>query len=185
MTGYLKYYKKEGGALDHVRVLFSFKNGYHLAYVSQRMLGSVSLAPSAEDFIEKQGFGPDAFEIGRETFRSVVKKSRGALKSTLMNQNIIAGLGNIYADEVLFQSKIHPKKPANKLKDDSIDRLFRNMKKVLKKAVQWRADPQKFPATYLLPYRDEENDCPLCGAKIRTVKVSGRTAYFCPRCQAK
>jgi formamidopyrimidine-DNA glycosylase len=102
-----------------------------------------------------------------------------------MNQKIIAGIGNIYADEVLFQSKIHPKSSVDKLKEDSIEKLFKNMKKVLTKAIRGQADPQKFPDSYLLPYRNADNNCPVCGTKIRIVKVSGRTAYFCPDCQVK
>jgi formamidopyrimidine-DNA glycosylase len=89
MTDYLKYYKRESRDIEYIRILFSFNNGYHLAYISQRMPGNVSLAPSVEKFIEKLKYGPDAFETNYETFRSAVKKSRGALKSTLMNQKII------------------------------------------------------------------------------------------------
>ena len=185
MTGSLKYFKNENRDIEYVRVLFSFTNGYHLAYISQRMLGKVGVTPSVEIFIEKQKWGPDALKMDYETFEGVIGKSRGAVKSTLMNQKLVAGIGNIYSDEILFQSKIHPKTPVDKLNQCRVKYLFGNMKKVLTKAVRWHADPREFPDTYLLPCRDKENKCPLCGTEIKTVKVSGRTAYFCPKCQTK
>ncbi len=185
MTGNIKYFKSDTKTIKHIRVLFCFTNDYHLAYISQRMLGRISLADSVETFIEKQKWGPDVMEIGYDTFKKIIQKSRGAIKSTLMNQKLLAGIGNVYSDEILFQSKIHPKKSIAKLNQDSLEDIYHNMKKVLIKATRWQADPHRFSNSYLLSHRDEDDKCPRCGSQIDTLKISGRTAYFCPNCQTK
>jgi len=185
MTGALKYYKTESDHVKYVRVRFFFSNGYDLVYISQRMLGRIRLVPFAEEFIGSNEWGPDALAIDYGRFAEAVRKSRGPIKTTLMNQKLIAGIGNIYADEILFQSRLHPTTPGNKMKPQAIENLFHNVKTGLKQAIQWRADPGNFPKGHLLPHRNQGADCPVCGQKLKTVKVAGRTAYFCPRCQAR
>lgn len=180
MTGSLKYYKDNDPDIPHVRVMFSFTNGYHLAYISQRMLGKVSLTSSVDEFIKNQKWGPDALDIDFQKFEDIVKNSHGAVKTTLMNQKLIAGIGNIYADEILFHSKIHPKTTINRLRQADIKRLYQNTKQVLDNAIKWHADPANFTGKHLLPNRSKNKKCPVCGDKIHTVKISGRTAYFCP-----
>lgn len=183
MTGSLKYFKNQEQANEYIRVLFTFTNGYYLGYISQRMLGRVGVTESVEKYIEKQKLGPDALNIKYDDFKGIFNRSRGAVKTTLMNQNLIAGIGNIYADEILFHSKIHPNTPVGKLDGKVTERLFHNIRKILNKAVKYHANPAEFPDSYFLPHRNEGQSCPVCGARIKTMKISGRTAYFCPTCQ--
>ncbi|MFP4082153.1 MAG: Fpg/Nei family DNA glycosylase [Candidatus Aminicenantes bacterium] len=185
MTGRLKYFKKMEKDPAHDRVLLSFVNGYHLAYVSQRMLGELEVVEDREEFIKKKEMGEDALSIDLESFTKVVKGRRGSIKSTLMNQKLIAGIGNIYADEILFHSRIHPKTQASKLREGDFQKIFNNMTKVLEKAIRCQVDPERFPDSYLLPHRHQEGKCPRSHGNLETVKISGRTAYFCPRCQAQ
>lgn len=185
MTGYLQYYRNRDSAPRHTRLLIDFCNGSHLAYVCQRRLGEVSVADDVERFVAERGLGPDAFRarLGFDAFRERVARGRGSIKSALMDQGKVAGLGNIYSDEVLFQACVHPKAKANKLSDDDLKRLFEAMTEVLETAIEAKADPRAMPSTYVLPHRQKEGACPRCGGTVCHDKVSGRTAYYCPRCQ--
>ncbi len=187
MTGFLEYYKDQDKEPPHARVICSFTNGYHIAYDCQRLLGEVRIVDDIDVFISKQKLGPDALDdaLDLNTFMEILNKKRGAVKSALMDQNSIAGIGNIYADEILFQTGIHPKTNASNLDADTIKKLYRTMKRVLKVTAAKKADPDEFPRSYLIPHRGEDNKCPRCKGEIKTIKVSGRTAYYCPRCQKK
>lgn len=185
MTGGLQYYKGGNKSDDYERVRFTFDNGYHLGYISLRMLGRVSLTDSLEKYIQKEKLGPDVLTVSRAEFKKILEHSRGAIKSTLMNQKHLAGLGNIYSDEILFQSGIHPKASADSLDDSQRGRLFEKMRAVLDTAIDRDADPKRMPRTYLLPRRGKGGKCPRCDSEIETIKVSQRTTYFCSKCQKK
>ncbi len=183
MTGYLKYFKEMADELEHVRVLWSFTNGFHLAFVCQRMLGEVGLTEDAEGFIKAKNLGPDAAALNLADFKEIVRGKRGAIKSFLMNQKYLAGVGNVYSDEILFQSGIHPQAKVNELTEAQIKKVYQNMLKVFDVAVKSRADPGQFPDDFLLPQRHKEGRCPRFHGPLEHRKVSGRTAYFCPHCQ--
>jgi formamidopyrimidine-DNA glycosylase len=185
MTGSLAYFKEPEGDRRHDRVLFHFENGYTLAYVSQRLLGGVGLTGSVEGFVSEKGMGPDAFALHFEAFRDIVARGRGTVKSTLMNQKLIAGIGNIYSDEILFQAGVHPGADVRTLSGSRLRAIYDSMFKVMETAIERRTDPAEFPDWFIIPRRREGGTCPRCGGKVKTVKISGRTAYFCPTCQGK
>jgi formamidopyrimidine-DNA glycosylase len=186
MTGYFYYFKDDNQAPKHTRALFSFDNGYHLAFVLQRKLGRISVTQNVDSFVTEQGLGPDALDdnFDAEAFRNALKETKSSIKSALMDQERMAGIGNIYSDEILFQARLNPKTRANQMSNQDLDRLFQAMKEVLKAAIDREADPERMPKTYLLPHRDKDGKCPVCHGKINTTKVSGRSAYFCPKCQS-
>jgi formamidopyrimidine-DNA glycosylase len=183
MTGSLKYSQQDSRNGPHDRVVFAFDNGYKLAYVCQRLFGRIGLVTSVDDFLASRGQGPDAMSIDIGRFRRIFEKARGNVKSTLMNQKTIAGIGNIYSDEILFQAGINPGASCDKLADADVKQLYHNMKKVLKRAVERRADLHKLPQSYLVAHRNKGETCPRCHSKIRTRKIGGRTAFYCPNCQ--
>lgn len=183
MTGYLQYFKNPGEEPEHDRLLLKFRNGFHLAYDCQRKFGSVSLVDDPEDLIEAKGLGPDALDLNLTDFRERIDRSRGSVKTALMNQKLIGGIGNEYSDEILFQARIHPKTDVSKLSDDGLTELHRTMRRVLNTTIERQADPERFPRTYLNKRREEGAPCPRCSGMIRTIKASGRTAFYCPRCQ--
>jgi formamidopyrimidine-DNA glycosylase len=104
-----------------------------------------------------------------------------------MDQTLIAGIGNIYADEILFQARLHPKTPVTSLDDRQGAELFSQIKQVLKTAIECGAGAEQFlgrlPDHYLLPHREKDGKCPRCGGPIASLKAAGRTSYYCPRCQ--
>ncbi len=185
MTGYPEYGSEEESEPQHSRLVVHFDNGYRLAYVCQRMLGRVDLATDAEGFLTEMGIGPDAMGISREEFISRLEGRRGAVKSALMNQGTVAGLGNIYCDEVLFQAGVHPKTQRRDLSHSTLARLHSVMRRVLRTAIRRNSDVDRLPASYLIPRREAGESCPKCGTRIRRMKVNQRGTYYCPRCQRK
>jgi len=185
MTGFLSYYKESTDESRHPRVIFDFDNGYHLAYDNQRMLGEVEIIEDAGDYLRRQGLGEDALDLTSSRFKSLVSGRRGSVKTTLMNQSFIAGIGNIYSDEILFQSGIHPKTKVQDLEENQIRTLFRQIQKVLTTAIDKKADPNEFPDDFLIPHRGEDDICPKCGGRIEKIKINNRGAYLCPKCQKK
>src|SRR5438034_11312747 len=108
MTGFLRYFKGEEKAPPHTRVLFVFAKDYRLAFDDQRKFGEVGLVNEVDEFLKKRALGPDALDIDLAEFKEKLARHRGAVKSILMNQRLIAGIGNIYTDEILFHARIHP-----------------------------------------------------------------------------
>lgn len=185
MTGFLKYFKDDDDAPPHTRVRFDFDSGYHLAYDCQRKLGKVRLTDDRRALIEDLRLGPDVLsdDLDFNRFSDILDERKAAVKSTLMNQRLLAGIGNVYSDEILFQAHIHPETKVVDLDNDAEHLLFRTMRRVLETAIERNADPEEFPHSWLLPHVD--GDCPRCNSTIETTRVAGRTAHFCPQCQAR
>jgi formamidopyrimidine-DNA glycosylase len=101
----------------------------------------------------------------------------------MTNQSVLAGIGIIYADEILYQSGIRPDLANRELKEDEFKRVYDRMLGVLDTAIRCKVNPERVPGDWLLPHRGEGSECPRCGSKIRALKMSGQTAYYCPNCQ--
>ena len=123
--------------------------------------------------------------ISAEDFAARLCRSRAGIKASLMNQRLIAGLGNLYSDEILFQSAVHPQCRSEQLGAEPARRIYRNMRKVLRMATQRNADPMSLPRSYLLPHRRPGGLCPRCKGLLTRQTVAGRTTYWCPACQAR
>jgi formamidopyrimidine-DNA glycosylase len=185
MTGFLKYYKDEDSAPGHPRVIFRFDNGYSLAWDSQRMIGRVSLAESPEAYAEKNDLGPDAMDVSKEEFLELMRGKRGMIKTALMDQSLIAGIGNVYSDEMLFQTGVHPKTKVGDLSDDTLGKLHGNMRKVFEAVIESSIDPAEMPDWLMTAHRGRDNDCPGCKGKMEKIRISGRNGYICEKCQRK
>jgi len=184
MTGYLEYGGRDEPLPEHTRVEFVLTGEKRLAYVCQRMLGQVSFTEDWEEFVAQHELGPDALGLDTEVFRSRLEQKRSALKSALMDQNAIAGIGNVYSDEILFHHRLHPQTEPGQLTDEDWRSLHRTTQQVLEQAIEHRADPAGMPNSWLVPHRTESDPrCPACGDALNKKKVSGRTALFCPKCQ--
>ena len=186
MTGYLKYLKRNDKKPDHEEVGIDFTNGYHLAYDCARKLGKISLTDDPEEFISEKGLGVDALdeELDLEAFQDLLGGTRSFIKSALMNQKLMAGIGNVYSDEILFQAGVYPRAKSKDLNRKLTENLFYSMKKVLTTAVDRKANPEDLPDSYIIPRRGANGTCPKCGAALRKITVSGRTGYYCDQCQS-
>jgi formamidopyrimidine-DNA glycosylase len=183
MTGELKYFKHREDAPDYTQCLITYDNGFHLAYAAPRKLGRIGLTDSPQRLIQDKELGPDALDLNAEAFVELASKRRGSIKPWLMNQEIMAGIGNIYSDEILFQAGLHPRRSVGELDETTLRRLHRVLCSVLEAAIKARVDPIQMPAGFLLPHRRKGGRCPKCGTHLKTVKAAGRTAWYCPRCQ--
>jgi formamidopyrimidine-DNA glycosylase len=189
MTGNLVYFRDEAEDPPYDRVRFDFTGGHHLAYVNRRILGRVGLADDADAFIAAEGLGPDALDpaFDVEAFTGAIEGRRRDVKSVLMDQTLMAGIGNIYADEILFLARLHPKTPVTSFDGRQRTELFRHIKAVLETAIECGAGaeqfPERLPGHVLLPHRKKGGKCPRCGRPLATLEAAGRTSYYCPRCQ--
>ena len=184
MTGSLQYLRN-GPAPVQTRVLFAFANNRRLAFDDQRKFGEVGLTENVDQFLNKRRLGPDALNISFSQFRDVFRKHRGAVKAILLNQKLIAGIGNIYADEILFRARIHPATQVSALNDKAVMKLFRATHYSLKKAIDAKADADLMPKSWLLPHRGKGGRCPRCGRQLGSATIGGRTAWFCAHCQKR
>jgi formamidopyrimidine-DNA glycosylase len=183
MSGEVVYYDDLEEEPLHSRILFEFTNGNFLSYISQRMFGKVDLTKNIEEYISKKKLGPDACDMDFEEFKKSLHKRTALVKSALMNQQIIAGIGNIYSDEILFQAKIHPKTKINEINNSKLRELFETIKNVLTVGIEKRGELTTYPDDFLIPHRKIEDNCPHCGVPIERFEISQRHGFFCPNCQ--
>ena len=185
MTGMLIYARESAPTPKHTRLLVHFDNGHQLAGIWQRRLGRIGLAEDPASFIEAQCLGPDILDpaVDLKTFNRILGGYRGTTKAALMDQSLFAGIGNIYSDEILFQSGIRPDVKVCELSDARMSCLHRALRHVLRTAIARQADPDRLPESWLLPCRHKGAKCPRCNRSLEHKRSSGRTAYFCPRCQ--
>lgn len=192
------YEKSVGGKLPnkHTRAIFYFSGGGELFFNDLRKFGYLKLVDREElkKIIEKN-YGPEPltpeFTISR--FKEILKGKKTNIKAVLLNQKFLAGLGNIYADESLFAAGIRPMRPANKLTAEEIAKLFKEINKLIKKAIAYRGTTfsnyvdskgQKGNfSQHLMVYGRGGKPCVICGEPISKVKVAGRGTHYCPNCQ--
>ncbi|GAL87449.1 DNA-formamidopyrimidine glycosylase [Sporocytophaga myxococcoides] len=183
MTGDLELIDDLSKIPPFTRLLFIFQDGEGLAFEDQRIFGHISLVHNFDDLISRYRLGKDALEITAEEFQETIHKRKGKIKSLLMNQSLISGLGNVYADEILFQAGIHPESKGSRIPEEKIKKLFSTMNKVLKTAIKYAAKREDFPSKFLINHRKKNEDCPDKCGKIDIIKINGRTTYFCGACQ--
>lgn len=187
--------KDEDTKWNHL--IYHFSDGSRLFHNDLRQFGYVKLIETVQltDFFKKEKLGPEPlsrnFDIS--IFRNLISKSKAKIKQFLMDQRNIAGIGNIYSDEILWEAKIHPFKKANELTVNELKSLYSAMRKILQKAVKLRGtsirdyrDTEGKSGKYTevrYVYQREGEPCPRCGTKIKKVKIGGRSAHFCPACQ--
>jgi len=185
MSGDLAYYRDPDPAPRFARIVFDFTNGAHLAFEDMRLFGLAELVDSPDAFIELAGLGPDpldaSFTFAR--FEQLLGRRRGAVKALLMTQEIVAGLGNLYVDETLYQTSIHPRRAVDRLKSDERRALYTSTRKILREAIARHARNASLPASYLYHHREAGERCPKCGGTIKRAVVFGRTTYFCAKHQ--
>lgn len=181
MSGDLAYYEHEPPRF--ARVIFDFDNGWHLAFEDMRLFGVVDLTPSPEAYIAEHRLGPDPLELRLPAFRRLLAGRRGAAKALLMSQDVIAGVGNLYADETLYQTSIHPRRAADALSEREVAQVFTTLRRILAGAIDRKTRGADHPARYLIQHREEGERCRKCGGTILRMVVFGRTTYYCGKHQ--
>jgi len=185
MTGSLEYLNRDEVAPKTARVIFRFSLNRRLAFDDQRKFGEIELIKNVDEYLQTRGLGPDALNISLSQFKAIFGKHRGAVKAILLNQQLIAGIGNLYADEILFRARVHPAREAARLSDKDLRRLFRATRYVLGKAIALKTDFNRLPKSWLLMHREKRGRCPRCGRALKSATIGGRTSWFCGRCQRR
>lgn len=185
MTGSLAYGTRGSAPPAHTRLRLDFARGTHLAFVDVRKFGRIGIVEDVDGFLADAGLGPDALGLDLATFRAAVQGGRGAIKPLLMDQTVLAGLGNIYTDEVLFAAGVDPRAHVDRLDEPTVRALHRAIQRVLRAAIAARADVERMPRGFLLPQRHAGGVCPRCGRPLQQLKMGGRTSYLCPHDQPR
>lgn len=184
MTGFVAFYDEPAQEPRYARFVLAFEDGGWFAVDDRRRLGWLELAEDVSAYLRAQGLGPDALSVDAAALRGLCAGKRGKVKSLLMDQEKIAGIGNEYSDEILFNAGVRPDRAASTLSAAEVDRLHAQMQEVLRTAVACDVNPAAMPKHWLMPGRGRGAPCPRCGGGLETSKVGGRTAYFCPLCQS-
>jgi formamidopyrimidine-DNA glycosylase len=182
MTGDLHWSADGEPRHRHDRVVFVLDGG-ELRYRDMRKLHGLRMAHNAQTVRRAlSGLGPDALAIGRDDLARLLAGRRGMVKTALVDQSLLAGLGNLLADEILWRARVHPRRPARDLTAGQRRRLYDRMRSVLDASVRaGRVPPRR---GWLTGVRDDrDGGCPRCGTPLSRGRVGGRGTVWCPRCQ--
>ena len=180
----------------HTHIIFHFSDKSQLFFNDLRRFGVIKIVDEKElqNMLDNLGIEPLEKNFSLKIFQNIIKNKKGNVKAFLLNQKYIAGVGNIYADEIIFEAKILPSRKINQLEDNEIKKLFVAIKKILKKAISYRgttfndyvdANGKKGNFLRLLKvYGKEEKKCQRCKRGIiQKVKIVGRGTRYCNKCQ--
>ena len=195
MTGQFTVSPRQAPLPPHTHVLLALGEQDELRFRDVRRFGRLRSCTREQMEALFARLGPDAQQVTEAHFLSAMRARRGAIKSWLMNQQLLAGLGNIYADESLFVAGIHPLAQPGRVSTLKARRLFRAVRKVLDRAVKLQGtsfrdyvDIEGRPGNYeprLRVYQRSGEACRRCGRLIRRIVIAGRSSHFCPRCQPR
>jgi formamidopyrimidine-DNA glycosylase len=183
MTGDLGWGSDEDGRHRHDRVIFVLDRG-ELRYRNMRKLGGLWLAHDAQE-VERilSGLGPDALGLDRRAFDRLLDRRRGRVKAALIDQSLLAGVGNLLADEALWRARIHPARRIEDLNEGERRALFTSLRRTIRAGIE---EFDRGMRTRWMKVRGQPGArCPRCRTPLGRTVVGGRTTYFCPRCQPK
>jgi formamidopyrimidine-DNA glycosylase len=197
MEGKYSVHYKDEPVKKHTHVIFSFTTDEELRYNDVRKFGTMHIVHKGEEFIQKplNQLGPDPFdkEFTLDYFYKKLKATNRFIKAVLLDQTVVAGLGNIYVDETLFKSGVHPLRKANKLTKKEVQEIRKQAILTLEEAVaQGGTTIRSYVNSQgemgmfqqeLAVYGQENEACPNCGSPITKMKVGGRGTHICLQCQ--
>ena len=190
MSGQLKLASTDTPIVKHTHLIITFKD-QQLRFRDPRRFGGIFWLGKNHD--DDPRLGPEPLEMRTDDLAKRLAETRRPIKVALMDQSLIAGLGNIYADEALFSAKIDPRRPANKVSPAETRRLNQSIKTILRQAISHRGStlrdyvdgkgrPGKFQNRHRVYHRTGKA-CAICGEKIQKITLGGRSTHFCGTCQ--
>lgn len=197
LTGRLLFFPAEKEEPDYVRIVFTFTDESRLFFADIRGFADVFLLPESDletiPAIKNMGPEPLSPDFTPDKLKERLKGKRGKIKPLLMDQSVIAGIGNIYSQEALYRAGIHPEREVSKLTEKEIEAIYQNLVDVLKEAIRYRGSSvdayldlngkEGSYVSHLKVYEREGQTCSRCGTSIKKKKVGGRGTYFCSKCQ--
>jgi formamidopyrimidine-DNA glycosylase len=194
MTGQLQECPADAALDGHTHFVLRLAGRRELRFRDVRKFGRLRiLGPGEGEAAFLESLGPEPLEVDWPLFAELIRRRKGRLKSLLLNQRFLAGIGNIYADEILFEAGLHPLRPASRLGPSRTRKLWSSMRRVLARAVSRGgssirdyADAGGRPGRFQLEHKVYGRGglaCRRCGTAVRRLVVGGRSTHFCPRCQ--
>jgi formamidopyrimidine-DNA glycosylase len=193
MTGMLAPSPAAQPCGKHTHVCLTLDDGREVRYTDPRRFGRMAYLADGPLAKELEAFGADPLEVSAQEFAARIRSRHSRIKALLLDQSVLRGVGNIYADESLWRAKIHPARLGTSLKVKEAETLRKALQDILKKAIVMRGssisdflDADGEPGEYQRRHRAygrEGERCYRCGTLIRRAIVAGRSSYFCPKCQ--
>jgi len=197
MTGRILLCPSDLPQEKHTHLVARLRSGGELRFVDPRRFGRVSVVRSNDGGDGVAGFDPagaEPLDVGFESFASLFRGRRTPIKSALLNQKLLRGVGNIYADESLFRAGVRPRRRAHRLSRQELRRLYRSLQKVLNEAIAAGGssisdyvDTSGGEGSFQFKHRvygRTGKPCPRCRTAIKRVIIAGRSSHYCPRCQS-
>lgn len=190
MSGDLGYFHRDEPPPRHARMIFYFTNGYHLGFICPRKFERVGLVADPVAFLAQKGIAPDVLDITPAVFFEHLRRKKSAIKTVLLDQSVVAGIGNWLADDVLYRAKIHPETPASALNEADVARMTEAMRYIVQTTIDAEANYLLLPDDFILHARGWgkphlAGKCPCGKGEILMSRVGGRATYFCGLCQLK
>jgi formamidopyrimidine-DNA glycosylase len=193
MSGWLNHAPSGSPPELYCRNIFFMDDGSQIQFCDRRKLGAIWLVTDPAEVVGKLGPEPLVPNFTPKLLKERLQKRSAPIKAVLCDQEVLSGVGNMYADEALFRAKIHPLKKAGGLSFKEITRLHQSIRQVLQTALDQRGasvsdykDTKGQPGTAQLAFavaHQRGKNCPVCGTSIQRIAVRNRGSYFCPSCQ--
>jgi formamidopyrimidine-DNA glycosylase len=169
-------------------IVFDLASGIQLRYIDQKQMGQVYLVHKLADVPGFASLGPEPLDISLETFRQRLKPFRGEIKGVLTRGEFVAGIGNAYADEILWEARLHPYRKRTQLIPEEVERLYRAVRTTLLNAVEkvregMQENIDQEPRQFMAVHMKTDLPCPRCGSPISLVSANQRITNFCRTCQ--
>ncbi|GJM31474.1 MAG: formamidopyrimidine-DNA glycosylase [Saprospiraceae bacterium] len=179
MTGDIKYYSEPEDRPRHERFVFHFDSGFRLGFDCPRKFARICYIENLEDYLADIGLGEDALMISEAEFLQKMEGKKNNIKGFLLNQKYIAGVGNLYADEICYQTRIHPASSVKNLSTAQCHDVFQKMRAILTKAIEQSAHYKEYPENWFWAWRKEGFTRPDGLGVVKSTKIAGRTTYYC------
>jgi len=183
LTGSFTYFKEEEMRHRFARIWVYFENGWILTFNSLRKFSRMEVTPTIEELLSRRKIGPDVLRMSTEDFTHSLIRRRVNIKAALLEQKKFAGIGNWIADEMLFQTCIHPETPCDQLTEQQYAHLHQWVKDIIQTTLDYDADYANFPEHYLVRVRRDGEKCPRCEQELKRLVVAGRGTFICEKDQ--
>ena len=191
LTGRLQLCEPEAKKAGPVHAVLHLSGGLHLRYVDQKKMGQVFVTrqpPEQSPIADYAAMGPEALEVSRDEFKARLKPFRGEIKGVLTRSEFVAGIGNAYADEILWHARLGPFRKRTSLRPEDVDRLYDGMRTCLLEAIEkvraeMGEDIHLKPREFLAVHMKAGEPCPRCGMTISLIGANQRITNFCRQCQ--
>jgi formamidopyrimidine-DNA glycosylase len=190
MTGDLHYFHEDEEPPRHARMVFYFTNGYRLGFICPRKFERIGIVDNPDAFLLRKGVAADVMTIEKDVFFKNLSRKKSAIKPVLLDQSVVAGIGNWLADDILYQAKVHPETPSVLLTDEDKTLIFNAMHYIVQTTIDAEANYNFLPDDFILHARGWgkphlSGKCPCGNEDITQIRVGGRATYFCSKNQVK